>query len=481
MSFITLAYLLFLLGACLLYYIFPKAVRPFWLLVCSYLFYLYEPENAGLVLVLLCGTLVTYVAGLLLGALPKENKTARRCLVAFAFLACLGCLLYFKYAGFLAGIFGQKLSISIVEPLGISYFTFSSLSYVMDVYRGKLEPEKHFLYYALFVSFFPCIVAGPIERAGNLLVQFRAEQTFDYERVSGGMFRILWGFFKKLVVANTLYAMIKTVIGNMELYPGPVLLLAALGFSYYLYCDFSALSDIAIGSAALFGIGVMENFKRPLAAPSFNELWKRWHISLTSWLREYLYFPLGGNRKGKVRTCLNQLIVFVASGLWHGASWGYLLWGFLNGVYLVVGKETEIQRRRWMTRNPLYRWKPLKHFLQACVTYLLFTSCIVFFCTEIFGSGIADGFYLYGHLFTGWSGWSEIGSQLAALGLTGTSLWILLGSLIVVEGFEYLDIPTHQLIRKCPVYLRWPLYFALLFTIFFFGEFGVSAFVYQAY
>lgn len=481
MEFVSLAYMVFLALAGVCYFVLPKVTRPFWLLACSCVFYLYDAGNAGFLVLLLAVTLVTYGAGLALELLPQASKPQRIGVLAATLVLCFGALVYYKYSSFLFGT-----SFSIAVPLGISYFIFSSTGYLIDLYRGKMKAERNVLYYALFVTFFPNIVAGPIERAGNMLPQFRKPQAFDYSRVSGGLFRILWGMFKKLVVANALMGLVRPVFRRMENYPGPMLLLAALVFAYQLYIDFSALSDIAIGSGAVFGFTIMENFKRPLAATSITDLWRRWHISLSTWFRDYLYFPLGGSRKGKIRADANQIIVFAVSGLWHGASWGYILWGLLNGIFLCVGKHTADLRTRLNKSNPLYFWKPMRHFLQACVTYLLFSGALVFFCAELYcarDTGFTGGFYLYSHLFSDWGALFDgtMTKLLTTLGFEGVKVWVLLFGIAVIEGFEWLQVPVNKLIRKMPVYLRWPLYYAMCMAIFFCGEFGVSGFVYQAY
>lgn len=483
MNFVTLAYLVFVACCFGAYYVLPKVSRPFVLLAASYIFYLYDPNNAGFVVLLFVLTAVTYGAALALSYTPSRHRAIRRTILAVALVLSLGCLVYYKYTGFLLGLFSGKSTWSVAQPLGISFFILQASGYLIDVYRAKYAAERNFLHYALFVSFFPCIVAGPIERGGNMLPQFWEEKTFDYNRVSGGAFRVLWGIFKKLVISNALFDLLDKVIGHMDRYSGLVLLAAALTFSYYLYCDFSALSDIAIGTASIFGYDVMENFKRPLAATNFSDLWRRWHISLSSWFRDYLYIPLGGNRKGRLRACLNQVIVFSVSGLWHGASVGYLIWGALNGICILIGKETAERRKKLNAYNPLYYFAWSRRFLQSIVTYVLFSTCFVFFCTELFsapGEGVADAFYLFGHVFRSWS-INSFTTSLTALGVSGTAGWILFGSILLVECLEWPLVPMHKLIRKVPIILRWPLYFALLLTIFFFGEFGVSAFVYQQY
>lgn len=483
MNFVTFAYLVFLVACFAAYYVLPKVARPFVLLAASYVFYLYDPQNAGFVVLLITMTLVTYVAGLALQFLPAKNLLPRRLVLAAAAFICFAALLYYKYAGFLLGIVGVKQSWSIAQPLGISFFLLQAIGYLIDVYRGKYRAETNVLYYALFVSFFPCIMAGPITRGGKMLPQFKAPVTFSYARVSGGAFRVLWGVFKKLVISNALYDMLEAVIGKMSSYPGPVLLLAALGFSYYLYCDFAALSDIAIGSASIFGIEVAENFTRPFGSSTYSEMWKRWHIGLSSWFRDYLYFPLGGNRKGRMRANLNQIIVFSVSGLWHGASFGYIVWGFFNGLALVVGKETAPYRKKLWRYNPLYRFRTARQICQAAFTYVLFSACFVLFCTELFGAqgrGMQDAAYLFSHIFTNWD-FAATAKALTNLGWEGIAGWVLFGSIVLVECMEFPRIPMHTLIRRIPVILRWPLYYALLITMFFFGKFGVSAFVYQAY
>ena len=476
MNFVSLSFLLFLFVAAVCYYVMPKITRPFWMLACSYTFYLYDPENAPFVALLLGMTAATYLLGLLIQICPV--KPVRIAAVAAAVLGCssvLGWGLYLHTAIKPTALAG------LMVPLGSSYFTFAALGYIIDVYRGKTRAERNPLYYALFVSFFPCIVTGPIERAGNLLPQFKRKVTFDYNRVSGGMFRILWGCFKKLVIADTIGGIVGTVFGKPAQYSGPILLIACLLFTYQLYCDFSAASDIAIGAAAVFGIEVMENFTRPLAASSYTGLWRRWHISLSSWFRDYLYFPLGGSRKGKLRAHVNQVIVFSVSGLWHGLTPGYLIWGLLNGVFLAVGKETSAVRGRIAARNPLYRLSALKSVIQAVIVYLLFTATLVFFRA----ASLSDAAVIYGGLWQGWdvvfSQSSRFLSSLSAVGWKDAVPWIILGGAFGVELLEFWRIPVNQLIRRIPFFVRWPLYYALIILIGFYGQFGSSGFIYQQY
>jgi D-alanyl-lipoteichoic acid acyltransferase DltB (MBOAT superfamily) len=317
-----------------------------------------------------------------------------------------------------------------------------------------------------------------------MLPQIHNLPAFDYNRFTGGMFRILWGFFKKLVISDTLGGIISAVYSNVhyEAYTGPVLLTVSLLFSYRLYCDFSACTDIAIGAGAMFGIDVMENFRRPLAATSFIDLWRRWHISLTSWFRDYLYIPLGGNRKGKARQWFNQIFVFLVSGLWHGASMAFLVWGALNGLYLGIGKATQNMRKKLARYNPLYRFKPVRKALQCAITYVLFSSCLVFFLVGMYdGGSMSDALYVYMHFFSGWDALAEARTTLVSLGFDFTTTIVLIAAFLIVEGLEFFEIPMHKLIRRIPLLLRWPLYYALCLGILFFGAFGQSSFIYQQY
>lgn len=491
MQFITIAFLVFLGIACLVYFVLPLSCRSFWLLVCSYLFYLYNPANVGFVVLLFSATLVTYAAALAVERL--RNIAVKRIFLGAGLVVCFGSLFFYKYFTFftklvidLFATFGTKLeppSFSLALPLGISYFTFMAVGYLLDVYKGKQKAERNFFYYALFVSFFPCIVTGPIERAGNMLPQFKNPVPFSYNRVAGGLFRVLWGFFKKLVIADAIGKVVSVVFINYTTYTGPTLVLACLLFSYELYCDFSACSDIAIGAASIFGIKVMENFARPLAASSFTDLWRRWHISLTSWLRDYIYIPLGGNRKGKVRMYVNQIIVFLISGLWHGASMCYCVWGLLNGVYLCVGKATSKLRVQIDKHNPLYYFKTPRYIIKNCITYLLFTSCIVFFAAASYGGDISTAFGVYGGIMKGWASFftnaATMTAELTRAGFTLNTTIVVIISVMIVEMLEAIHPIINKGIRRVFILIRWPLYYALILMILFFGEFGKNSFFYQ--
>jgi alginate O-acetyltransferase complex protein AlgI len=302
-------------------------------------------------LLIVGSTLVDYIAAI---QMSKANRGGVRKLYLFSSLiANLGILFIFKYLGFFIDTINAFTAnnfdvIYLLLPMGISFYTFQTLSYTIDVYRKQRVPEYHLGYFALYVTFFPQLVAGPIERSNRLIPQFRQEHTFDYVRTVEGLQRMVWGLFKKVVIADNLAVAVNHVYGNIEDMSGLTILIATGFFAYQIYCDFSGYSDIAIGSAKILGIDLMENFKRPYFSTSIKEFWSRWHISLSTWFRDYVYIPLGGSKKGSVRTYVNVLIVFLISGLWHGASWTFVIWGAIHGLYQLYENATyKIRERLW--------------------------------------------------------------------------------------------------------------------------------------
>lgn len=509
MELFSVTFLIFLGGALLIYYLLPKIARPLWLLVCSYAFYLYGLAHVGYVALLASATLITWGAALALD--HTQRRWLRRLLLALAAAACLVPLGYFKYTGFfrqvaaeLAGLAGFSLktgAFDVVLPLGISYFTFQALGYVFDVYGGKYRAERNPLYYALFVSFFPCIVTGPIGRGGEMLPQLRRRTAFDYNTFTGGVFRILYGFFKKLVIAGLLAGLIENVLTYPMKYSGPTLVVAALLFTAELYFDFSSCSDIAIGAGACFGITVRENFHRPLAAPSFKKLWDCWHMSLTSWLEDYIFEPLAwsgwekhlpgiGKKLQGHPTTAALFLTYLVSGFWHGASWNYILWGLLNGLFLYIGSATRKKRKKLNRHNPFFTvpWlAPIRRIFQTSFTYCLFSFTLVFFWVDLYAGGdVSAALAVYARMFT--NGWAALRvssadflAGLTTLGFTPETLLVLLAAILLANLLETAEQPLNIAIRRVPIWLRWPLYYVLMAAILFYGAFGQSAFIYQAY
>lgn len=342
MLFNSLAFAVFLPIVFFVYWALPQKYRWIVLLVSSYYFYM--SWNVKYVVLILFTTGVSYAGAVLIEKFKR--KSVKRILLIGAVGASLLVLFFFKYFDFAQNTLVRVLqsfaielhpvTLALMLPVGISFYTFQTLSYVIDVYKGEVKAERNFFKYAAFISFFPQLVAGPIERTKNLLPQIDCEHHFTYEKGSYGMKLMAWGFFKKLVIADNLAVFVDTVFEDVSEYHGFALVLAVLFFTLQIYCDFSGYSDIAIGTAKLFDIDLMTNFKSPYFSTSVKEFWRRWHISLSSWFRDYIYIPMGGNRVSKLRNMFNVLVTFTLSGLWHGAAFTYIVWGGLHGLMQCV-------------------------------------------------------------------------------------------------------------------------------------------------
>jgi D-alanyl-lipoteichoic acid acyltransferase DltB (MBOAT superfamily) len=339
--------------------------------------------NAEYALLILTTTVITFGSGMVIEKAREadnENRSKAKLAVAASFILNIGILFYFKYTNFALGLMGGLLNrvgvgisipvFDIVLPVGISFYTFQALSYTMDVYRGDIYAEKNFFKYALFVSFFPQLVAGPIERSKNLLKQLQPHK-FNYEDFRDGFLLMLWGYFLKLVLADRIAIFVDTVYKDYYQFGGMYIVVATMLFAVQIYCDFAGYSVIAMGAAQILGIKLMENFDAPYLSTTVAEFWRRWHISLTSWFRDYLYIPLGGSRKGKLRKYINIMIVFLVSGLWHGASLSFVLWGGLNGLYQVIGSLLMPVRDKLRELLGINRDKLGYKVAGAAVTYAL--------------------------------------------------------------------------------------------------------------
>jgi len=329
---------------------------------------------------------IDYFAGILI-----ENAAGkkRKLYLLLSLVANIGVLAVFKYWNFIAENFSYLLKgfgldsplpyLSILLPIGLSFHTFQAMSYTIEVYRGHQKAERHFGIYSLYVMFYPQLVAGPIERPQNLLHQFREEHHFEYERVVEGLKEMLWGFVKKLVIADRLSLYVNSVYNNADHHSGLSLILATIFFAFQIYCDFSGYSNIAIGAAKVMGFKLMTNFNRPYFSRSIAEFWKRWHISLSTWFRDYLYITLGGNKVSIPRWYFNLFFVFLISGLWHGANWTFIIWGALNGFYLVFALVTQGARDKINEITGLTRLPLLHRWIQIIITFMLTCFAWVFF------------------------------------------------------------------------------------------------------
>ena len=436
MLFNSIDFLIFFPVVVLIYFIIPRKVKYIWLLVASYYFYM--GWNAKYALLLFFSTAVTYLSGVAMDSAERkvgdEAKRLRRKkqIVAVSFILNLGILFIFKYLDFttdlLTFIFGKAgiaLAIprfDILLPVGISFYTFQALSYTMDVYRGEIYAEKNFLRYALYVSFFPQLVAGPIERSKNLLKQLAVPQKFSYERARDGLYLMLWGYFLKIVMADRIAVVVDRIYDGYEVYPGWYLVVGTVLFAFQVYCDFAGYSTIAIGAAKILGINLMENFNAPYTSMSIAELWRRWHISLTTWFRDYLYFPLGGSRKGRLRKDINIMIVFLVSGLWHGAGMHYVAWGGINGLYQIIGERLKPLRVKIAT---------LLHVKTEVLTFKLYKVAATFLLTlfsDIFfrANNMPAAGAIITSIFTTHNPWILFDGSLYTLGLGTTEFRFML-------------------------------------------------------
>lgn len=398
MLFNSFEFLIFFPVVCLIYFILPSLKsRNIWLLIASYYFYMcWKPIYA---LLIMGSTLITYVCGIYVEQL-RSKPSRQRLILTLSLLINFGILFLFKYYNFInESIFSfldwlhikwDVPNLDVLLPVGISFYTFQAVGYTIDIYRGKLPAEKNFFTYALFVSFFPQLVAGPIERATNLLPQFHQKHTFNYNNAIEGVKLMLWGFFMKLCIGDMLSGYVDAVYNNVPNHNGTSLLLATILFTFQIYCDFGGYSNIAIGAAKFMGYSLMENFHRPYFALSIKDFWRRWHISLSSWFADYVYIPLGGNRVKYSRHLLNLLITFLVSGIWHGANWTFVLWGAIHGTYLII----ENVLRKYLYNPIPTRWWS-KAFSMLCC-FIMVAFAWIFFRANT----VHDAFSIIGKIFT---------------------------------------------------------------------------------
>lgn len=361
------------------------------IVVASYVFYGWWDWR--FLSLILFSTIVDYAVGQ--GLLKQENVTKRKVLLWTSILVNLGFLGFFKYYNFFLdnfitafSFFGTEIqsnSLNIILPVGISFYTFQTLSYTIDVYKRKLEPTKDFIAFSAFVSFFPQLVAGPIERATNLLPQFYKKRTFDYSKAVDGMRQILWGLFKKIVIADNSAKYANLIFNNSDDYSGSTLVLGALFFTFQIYGDFSGYSDIAIGTSRLFGFNLKQNFAFPYFSRDIAEFWRRWHISLSTWFRDYLYIPLGGSRGGTWMKVRNTFAIFIVSGFWHGANWTFIVWGALNAIYFLPLLLTNNNRNNIETVAQGKFFPSIKEFSLMLLTFSLTVFAWIFFRAENIG------------------------------------------------------------------------------------------------
>lgn len=394
MLFNSLHFLIFFPVVCILYYVLPSVkTRNTFLLIASYYFYMnWEPIYA---LLLLSSTVITYLAAL--GIASQHDKKRKQLFLTISLILNLGILFLFKYYNFAADNIttlmtkaGLELAMphfTLLLPVGISFYIFQALGYSIDVYRGNTPAEHNFFTYALFVSFFPQLVAGPIERSTNLLPQFKKLHKFSYDNFITGIKWMVWGYFLKLVLADRCGIYVDAIFNNLEHHNGGSYLLASLLFPFQIYGDFAGYSLTAIGAAKVMGFNLMENFRRPYFSTTVTEFWHRWHISLSTWFKDYVYIPLGGNRVSKSRRHLNVMTTFMVSGIWHGANWTFLAWGTIHGALQCTEKALGWDKADWKGSQKFFHW--LLTFVIVCLAWIFFRS-----------NSIGDAFHIFNGIFT---------------------------------------------------------------------------------
>lgn len=476
MLFNSLEFAVFFPLVCCLYFSAPHRARLPLLLVASCAFYMAFIPVYILILFVTIG--IDYFAGI---RIENSQGRARKVWLIVSILSTCLVLFVFKYFDFftsnfvgLAHLIGWSLPepvVHIILPIGLSFHTFQSLSYVIEVYYGRQKAECNFIPYATYVMFFPQLVAGPIERPQNLLHQFYERHDFDYDRITAGLKRMAWGFFKKLVVADRLALFVNDVYAAPRNFNGLQLTLATLFFAYQIYCDFSGYSDIALGAAQVLGFKLMENFRTPYYSRSISEFWHRWHISLSTWFRDYLYIPMGGSRQGLLRWVFAIMVTFAVSGLWHGANWTYVVWGALNGVYLLAGTATKTWRDKLFGTIGLDRETLLRRGIMMATTFVLTLLGWVVFRAKNLG----DAWYVVGNFTRGWN-FSHIGTEQFLL----RQMPVAVGSIVLLELGQLLQgkVSIPSLLNKFPTVPRWAFYSGCVLAIVMFGIYRKMQFIY---
>ena len=478
------------------------------LLLTSSLFF-YACWNPSDLILILVSVIITYTSAILIEGYENYKKL----ILIIAILSNLLILFFFKYYNFFIDslistsiLLGRKVSIpkfNFLLPVGISFYTFQALGYSIDVYNKRIRPERNFITYALFVTFFPQLVAGPIERTSNLINQFKQDYKIDYDRITYGLRLVAWGLLKKIVVADRLAIYVNNIYDNYKIVTGSALALATFFFSVQILCDFSGYSDIAIGIARILGFNLMKNFSKPYFARSIPEFWRRWHISLSTWLKDYIYIPMGGNRCSLFRRYFNIFVTFLISGLWHGAAWTYVIWGALHGFYQIVTISTQKIREKIGVKIGVlvvsscikgevyvkWFWK----LIQIFVTFSLTSFAWLFFRANSLGNAvcIAKKFLLIprevietlktmikGNAYESFKNLFFIGSDIS-----GYFMRNFLGALFLITILFVIDIITInsdgiQIIKKQKWYIRWFFYYTIAFLIIFFGTGIKSEFIY---
>ena len=452
----------------LLYYSMPENVKNAFLFLISLGFY--SCFRFSYVFLLLAVIGITYVSAL---AMEGKEDSYKKRILTIDVIAAVGLLFAFKYTNmlleslnFLAGRLGIGFTdrhLDLILPVGISFYTFVALGYLIDVYRGRIKAERNFVDLGTFVAFFPPLLSGPIERAENLLTQVKSKKIFSQDRILNGVCRMLWGYFQKVVIADRIAVIVSAIYDNDEKYTGIYVLMATVLYAFQIYCDFAGYSNLAIGASGILGFELRNNFNVPYKAVNISDFWDRWHISLSTWLRDYVYISLGGNRKGKLKKYRNLLITFLVSGIWHGANWTFVVWGALHGFYSIV--HSMIAERWKMKEGKIVTG------LKMLVTFLMVDFAWLFFRANSLG----HAFRLIGKMATDLNVFSLLNREMAiSMGMEIIDILVLLLALFILS---VVDFSKHRInycekIVKAPIVIRWVVFYVAIFLILIFGYYG---------
>lgn len=485
MLFNSLQFVIFFPIVIILYFLTPYKKRWILLLIASYYFYMCW--KVDYILLIIISTLIDYICSNKMSQIKEKVKRKKWLLISI--FSNIGILFGFKYFNFFSeniqtlfnnyNVFYEMPLFNVLLPVGISFYTFQTLSYTIDVYNNKTPAQRHLGVFAVYVSFFPQLVAGPIERSNHLLPQFFRKHDFSYIRVKAGLQKMLWGFFKKIVIADNLAILVDGVYNNVDNYSGLTLIVATIFFTFQIYCDFSGYSDIAIGTAKVMGFELRENFKRPYFSKSIREFWQRWHITLSTWFRDYVYIPLGGNRTIKWRWYYNIFITFLVSGLWHGANWTFVIWGALHGTYLIIALALTNPKKQFSSLIQKQS-KSFNKLLDVTITFILVAFAWIFFRAN----NLDDAIYIISNLFVNYNeilNLSELRTQFRGIGLFQEDLikcFLLILALFLYSSYERSGNVWEKLQEK-PKWIRWSIYYILVYGILFIAPHSnVNNFIY---
>lgn len=486
MLFNSIEFLFFFPIVTILYFLLPHKYRWFHLLISSCIFYCaFIPAY---ILILFFTIIIDYFAGIFIENAKDKKK---KYFLVLSLIANISVLAVFKYYNFFIDNINSLLHtfnitthtlplLNIILPIGLSFHTFQAMSYTIEVYRGNQKAEKHFGIYALYVMFYPQLVAGPIERPQNVIYQFRIKHQFDYDRVVSGLRLMAWGLFKKVTIADRLSILVNNIYDNPAQNSGLPIIVATFFFAIQIYCDFSGYSDIALGSARVMGFNLMKNFDRPYFSKNISEFWNRWHISLSSWFRDYVYISLGGNRVVKWRWYFNLFFVFMLSGLWHGANWTFIVWGALHGIYLIVENVTKSNMEDFSKKTSLIKFPMLQKIINTIITFLLVSFAWIFFRAKSFNDAITlinnsileTKSYYEGSIHYGLNSIKVFYTKLDWI-----FILISLSILLIVHWIQRNKSPN-LLISKQNIYIRWIMYFGMIILLLFGRQMGKSQFIY---